>query len=116
MNPPRKAGCRRQYQHWVGETPCRMARLKERTSGLRALRRKEKMKKLKWVAGLALATGLVAMPALAQEAAKKEPPKPAPSPSQAGLDQRTDIGRELFIIAEELPEDKYDYKSQPASR
>ena len=74
------------------------------------------MKKLKWVAGLALATGLAVMPALAQEAAKKEPPKPAPSPSQAVLEQWNEIGRKLIIIAEDLPEDKYDYKPNPDSR
>src|SRR5258708_39437206 len=71
MNPPRKAGCRRQYQHWEGETPCRMARLKERTAALGALRRKEKMKKLKWGAGLELGKGLGAMPALAEGAARE---------------------------------------------
>src|SRR5438445_800515 len=74
------------------------------------------MKRLKWVAGLALATGLVVLPAVAQEAAKKEPPKPAPSPSQAVLEQWNEIGRKLIIIAEDLPEDKYDYKPNPDSR
>jgi len=66
------------------------------------------MKKLKWVAGLALAMGMAVLPAVAQEAAKKEPPKPAPSPSQAVLEQWNDIGRKLIMIAEDLPEDKYD--------
>jgi hypothetical protein len=74
------------------------------------------MKKLKWVVGLALAMGLVVLPAVAQEAAKKEPPKPAPSPSQAVLEQWNEIGRKLIIIAEDLPEDKYDYKPNPDSR
>jgi len=74
------------------------------------------MKKLKWVAGLALAMGLGVLPVLAQDAAKKEPPKPAPSPSQAVLEQWNDIGRKLIIIAEDLPEDKYDYKPNPDSR
>ena len=74
------------------------------------------MKKLKWVAGLALATGLAVLPVVAQDAAKKEPPKPAPSPSQAVLEQWNDIGRKLIIIAEDLPEDKYDYKPNPDSR
>src|SRR5882757_5156257 len=74
------------------------------------------MKKLKWVAGLALATGLAVLPVLAQDAAKKEPPKPAPSPSQAVLEQWNDIGRKLIVIAEDLPEDKYDYKPNPDSR
>src|SRR5437867_6046460 len=74
------------------------------------------MKKLKLVAGLALATGLAVLPTLAQDAAKKEPPKPAPSPSQAVLEQWNEIGRKLIIIAEDLPEDKYDYKPNPDSR
>jgi uncharacterized damage-inducible protein DinB len=74
------------------------------------------MKKLKWLAGLALATGFAVLPAVAQDAAKKEPPKPAPSPSQAVLEQWNDIGRKLIIIAEDLPEDKYDYKPHADSR
>lgn len=74
------------------------------------------MKKLKWVAGLALTMGLAVLPILAQEAAKKEPPKPALSPSQAVLEQWNDIGRKLIMIAEDLPEDKYDYKPNPDSR
>jgi len=59
---------------------------------------------------------MAAMPVLAQQAAKKEPPKPAPSPSQAVLEQWNDIGRKLIIIAEDLPEDKYDFKPNPDSR
>jgi uncharacterized damage-inducible protein DinB len=74
------------------------------------------MKMLRWVAGMALATGLAVLPLLAQEAAKKEPPKPAPSPSQAVLEQWNEIGRKLVAIAEDLPEDKYDYKPNPDSR
>ena len=74
------------------------------------------MKKLKWVAGWALAMGLAVLPALAQDAAKKEPPKPAPSPSQAVLEQWNEIGRKLIMIAEDLPEDKYDYKPNADSR
>ncbi len=73
----------------------------------------------KWskLAGLVLGIGLAAVPLLAQEAAKKkEPPKSAPSPSQAVLQQWNDIGRKLIAIAEDLPEDKYDYKPNPASR
>jgi hypothetical protein len=72
----------------------------------------------KWMrsVGLVLALGMAVMPVVAQEAAKKEPPKPAPSPSQAVLEQWNDIGRKLIIIAEDLPEDKYDYKPNPDSR
>src|SRR5229473_261856 len=74
------------------------------------------MKNLKWMAGAALAVGLAALPVLAQEAAKKETPKPAPGPSEAVLEQWNEIGRKLIAIAEDLPEDKYDYKPNPDSR
>jgi hypothetical protein len=73
---------------------------------------------MKWIrlASFALAMGLAVMPVLAQEAAKKEPPKPAPSPSQAVLEQWNDIGRKLIAMAEDFPEDKYEYKPHADSR
>jgi uncharacterized damage-inducible protein DinB len=74
------------------------------------------MKKLKWVAGLALGMGLAVLPVLAQEAAKKAPPKPALGASEAVLEQWNEIGRKLIAIAEDLPEDKYNYKPNPDSR
>ena len=75
------------------------------------------MKKLWWMAGVAMTAAFTALPALAQqEGAKKAPPKPAPSPSQAVLDSWNDIGRKLIAIAEDLPEDKYDYKPHADSR
>jgi uncharacterized damage-inducible protein DinB len=74
------------------------------------------MKKWNMLGGLVLAAGLAVMPVLAQEAAKKEPPKPAPSPSQAVLEQWNDIGRKLIAMAEDFPEDKYEYKPHPDSR
>jgi len=43
------------------------------------------MKNLKWMAGVVLRR-LAALPVLAAGAAKKEPPKPAPGPSEAALD------------------------------
>jgi uncharacterized damage-inducible protein DinB len=67
-------------------------------------------------AGLALAAGLAVMPVLGQEAAKKEPPKPAPSPSQAVLEQWNDIGRKLIIMAEDFPDEKYECKPHADSR
>jgi hypothetical protein len=72
----------------------------------------------KWMrfAGLAVALGLVVLPVLGQEAAKKEPPKPPLSPSAEVLEQWNEIGRKLIAIAEDLPEDKYDYKPNPDSR
>ena len=68
------------------------------------------------IAGMVFAAVLAAMPALAQDAAKKEPPKAAPSPSQALLESWNYVGRKLIAIAEDLPEDKYDYKPHPDSR
>ena len=68
----------------------------------------------KWMrlCGVVLAVGMASVPVMAQEA-KKEPPKPAPSPSQAVLEQWNEIGRKLVAIAEDLPEYKYDYKPNP---
>ncbi|MGH7838996.1 MAG: hypothetical protein ACREQC_14385, partial [Candidatus Binataceae bacterium] len=65
---------------------------------------------------LLVAAMFAAMPALAQEAKKAAAPKPALSPSQAVLESWNDIGRKLIAIAEDLPEDKYDYKPHPDSR
>ena len=62
-----------------------------------------------------LALAFAALPAMAQEAAKKAP-KPAPSPSQAVLESWNDIGRKLIAMAEDFPADKYDYKPHPDSR
>jgi hypothetical protein len=55
------------------------------------------------------------LPVLAQEA-KKDPPKPAPSPSEAVLEQWNDVGRKLVAMAEDFPEDKYSFKPAPESR
>jgi uncharacterized damage-inducible protein DinB len=53
----------------------------------------------------------------AQDAMKKEaPPKPAVGPSQVLLDSWNDIGRKLTAMAEDFPEDKYDFKPVPAER
>jgi manganese oxidase len=68
------------------------------------------MKRASLLAGL-LAVGLVTR-AITQETAKKaEPLKPAPSPSGAILAQWNEIGRKLIAMAEDFPEDKYDFKS-----
>jgi hypothetical protein len=74
------------------------------------------MKSLSKWGALLIAVVLAAMPALAQDTKKAAPPKPAPSPSQAVLESWNDIGRKLIAIAEDLPEDKYDYKPNPDSR
>jgi len=60
---------------------------------------------------------IAALPAAAQDAAKKDAaPKPAKGLSQAVLEQWNDIGRKLIVMAEDFPEDKYDFKPTPAQR
>jgi len=64
-----------------------------------------------------LVAAVLALPAHAQEMAKKDAaPKPALSPSQAVLDSWNDIARKLIAMAEDFPEDKYDFKPTPAQR
>jgi len=54
---------------------------------------------------------ILASLAAAQEMPKKDAaPKPAPSASQAVLEQWNDIGRKLIAMAEDFPDDKYDFK------
>ncbi|MGC2324186.1 MAG: DinB family protein [Terriglobales bacterium] len=59
-----------------------------------------------------LAIGVLSTPAMAQKPATK----PALSPSQAVLASWSDIGRKLVAMAEDFPEDKYDFKPVPAQR
>jgi uncharacterized damage-inducible protein DinB len=64
-----------------------------------------------------LAAGILSASANAQDAAKKEVAvKPAATPSQAILEAWNDIGRKLIAMAEDFPEDKYDFKPTPAQR
>jgi uncharacterized damage-inducible protein DinB len=72
------------------------------------------MKKLICVAAMLVGTCGLTIAAHAQNAAK--PVKPALSPSQAVLEQWNDIGRKLIAMAEDFPEDKYDFKPTPAQR
>jgi uncharacterized damage-inducible protein DinB len=75
------------------------------------------MKKICSTVALILAAGILALPAHTQEMAKKDAaPKPALSPSQSVLDSWNDIGRKLITMAEDFPEDKYDFKTTPAQR
>lgn len=58
-----------------------------------------------------------AIPARAQDAAKKDAAvKPAEPESKVVLDSWNDIGRKLIAMAEDFPEDKYDFKPTPAQR
>ena len=52
------------------------------------------------------------LPARAQDKKKA----PLPSPSQAVLEQWNDVGRKLIAMAEDFPEDRYEYKPHPDSR
>jgi uncharacterized damage-inducible protein DinB len=66
------------------------------------------------VIGMMVGAGALAA---AQDAMKKEtPPKPALGPSQALLESWNDVARKLIAMAEDFPEDKYDFKPVPAER
>ena len=74
------------------------------------------MKKLPFLA-LALLAAAFAVPAHAQDTMKKATaPKPADPPAKVVLDSWNDIGRKLIAMAEDFPEDKYDFKPTPAQR
>ena len=65
----------------------------------------------------ALFAATLALPAVAQDAMKKDTPiKPPDSPSKVVLDSWNDVGRKLIAMAEDFPEDKYDFKPTPAQR
>src|SRR5580658_1724435 len=63
-----------------------------------------------------LAASIFSFPAHAQDAKKEAAVKPADSPSKAVLDSWNDIARKLNAMAEDFPEDKYDFKPTPAQR
>src|ERR1700736_2178905 len=69
------------------------------------------------VATIVVFAMITALPSAAQDAVKKDAaPKPAVGLSQAVLEQWNDIGRKLVVMAEDFPEDKYDFKPTPAQR
>jgi uncharacterized damage-inducible protein DinB len=75
------------------------------------------MRRVICAVALMLGIGVLILPAHAQEAAKKDMAiKPALSVSQAVLEAWNDIGRKLIAMAEDFPEDKYDFKPTPAQR
>jgi uncharacterized damage-inducible protein DinB len=74
------------------------------------------MTKAPFVFAAVLAAATLAMPALGQEAKKETPIKPADTPSKVLLDNWNDVGRKLIAMAEDFPEDKYDFKPNPAQR
>ncbi len=75
------------------------------------------MKRITLVPALALLGAMFAAPAFTQEMARKDAaPKPMLTPSQALLEGWNDIGRKLTAMAEDFPEDKYDFKPVAGQR
>jgi uncharacterized damage-inducible protein DinB len=74
-------------------------------------------KEMKRLPLLAIVLLAFAFPAHAQDATKKDAAvKPADPQSKVVLDSWNDIGRKLTAMAEDFPEDKYDFKPTPAQR
>jgi hypothetical protein len=74
-------------------------------------------KEMKRFTFLALVLLAWALPAHAQDAMKKDATvKPADSEMKVVLDSWNEIGRKLTAMAEDFPEDKYDFKPTPAQR
>src|SRR5208282_2962436 len=75
------------------------------------------MRKIPVVAAVLFAACLAVLPIRAQEMnMKKTAPNPALGPTDALLQGWNDLGRRLIAIAEDMPEDKYDYKPKPEMR
>jgi uncharacterized damage-inducible protein DinB len=72
------------------------------------------MRKEIFLTTILLAISTLTVPSHAQQ--KMEAIKPADSPSKVVLDSWNDIGRKLIAMAEDFPEDKYDFKATPAQR
>ena len=58
----------------------------------------------------------VALPRACPGCKERSAVKPADSPSKVVLDSWNDIARKLNAMAEDFPEDKYDFKPTPAQR
>jgi uncharacterized damage-inducible protein DinB len=74
----------------------------------------KEMRKIPFLAIVLLA---FAFPAHAQDAMKKDAAvKPADPELKVVLDSWNEVGRKLIAMAEDFPEDKYDFKPTPAQR
>jgi uncharacterized damage-inducible protein DinB len=71
------------------------------------------MKRVISMVAFALGLGVFAASMFAQAAGQS---KAAPSESQTVLAQWNDIGRKLIAMAEDFPEDKFEFKTTPAQR
>ncbi len=74
------------------------------------------MRKILFCMTLVALFALVAGPAITQEKPQTSAPKPAGGPSQEALTAWNSIGRKLIAMAEDFPEDKYDFKPKPEVR
>jgi uncharacterized damage-inducible protein DinB len=74
-------------------------------------------KEMKRIPFLAIVLLAFAFPAHAQNAMKKDAAvKPADPELKVVLDSWNEVGRKLIAMAEDFPEDKYDFKPTPAQR
>ena len=72
---------------------------------------------MKCLLAAALLAATLTPPAHTQDAMKKDAAvKPAVGPSQAVLETWNDVARKIIAMAEDFPEDKYDFKPTPAQR
>src|SRR5580700_4592590 len=72
---------------------------------------------MKTIPFLAIVLLAFAFPAHAQDAMKKDAAvKPADPELKVVLDSWNEVGRKLIAMAEDFPEDKYDFKPTPAQR
>ncbi len=76
------------------------------------------MRRISSIVALVLAAGLGVCTALAAGAGRNggSPKADTLSASQLVLDQWNDVGRKLIAMAEDFPEDKYEFKPEPAER
>src|SRR5208337_3741227 len=74
------------------------------------------MSKASFLTVAVFSLAILICPVHAQDAKKEAPIKPPDSPSKVVLDSWNDIGRKLIAMAEDFPEDKYDFKPTPAQR
>ncbi|HEY6937262.1 MAG TPA: DinB family protein, partial [Terriglobales bacterium] len=74
------------------------------------------MNKLTSIAAVGLVVMACVLPGLSQEMAGKDAPKPPLTGSRAVLESWNEIGGKLIAMAEDFPEDKYNFKPNPAQR
>jgi uncharacterized damage-inducible protein DinB len=65
---------------------------------------------------VSLFAAMVSLHGRAQSQTQAQPPKPALSQSEEMLERWNDIGNKLTAMAEDFPEDKYDFKLQKDER